>query len=133
MEKSLVLNYGKIVNRLNCNILIKKPFEESVKNCQAVWDTGAMTSAVSKKLYDELQLQMLEKTFVASANGTAQSVITVIDIILPNGLHFESVKATVCNLPKSIDVLLGMDIITLGTFPVASDKIKTLLTFYKDL
>jgi hypothetical protein len=96
----------------------------------AIWDTGASGSAISKNVAQHLGLI---PTGMAQVNTAAGSVIQrtyTIDIGLPNNVLIQSITATEIDaLTGGCDALIGMDIITLGDFSITNHKGNTCMSF----
>jgi len=88
--------------------------------CEALWDTGADSSAISKKAAAELGLIPISWATVQTAGGECLVPIYAVDVMLPNHILIKGVKVTQADL-KICDALIGMDIITLGDFLIANN------------
>ena len=96
----------------------------------AIWDTGATGSAISQKLAREMTLS---PTGVASISGigiedTLCSTYTV-EIMLSETMG--KLNGTMIEAPQigEADILLGMDIITMGDFAITSEDGNTVVSF----
>lgn len=97
---------------------------------QAVWDTGATHSAVSKKVIDECGLVSTTVTSVRHAGGVDERVsVYFVNIFLPNKVICPRVHVTEATLLGEEDILIGMDIISLGDFAVTNFKNRTMFSF----
>ena len=94
---------GKILNQQSKGI-----------DVNAIWDTGATNSAVSKEVVIKLGLVPFRKTPV---HGEKICNVYKVDYILPNQLRIINVDVTEGDL-GNFGVLIGMDIIGLGDFAV---------------
>jgi hypothetical protein len=65
---------------------------------------------------------------MSTAGGERQSLIYLINIILPNNLGFPYLRVCECDI-MGADVLIGMDLITLGDFAISNLNDKTSFTF----
>lgn len=95
---------------------------------KAIWDTGATGSVISQKVVDELNLQPSGFIPVHHAGGCDLSPWYKINIMLPNNVGFSEIKVTQAKL-ASADVLIGMDIISLGDFSITNVNGKTTFSF----
>ncbi len=101
-----------------------------IKTYQGIWDTGATNTVITKKIVNELNLQPTGKTDVDTANGKVPNVDTyLVNINLPMNVNVQGVTVTEGNLPSDEDILIGMDIITLGDFTITNLDGKTKMTF----
>ena len=82
-----------------------------------LWDTGATTSMISKRLASELQLTPIGKA--KSCNSTGNIVVDIfkINILLPNKIEIENMTVLSDELPDT-DCLVGMDVINLCDFAI---------------
>jgi hypothetical protein len=95
----------------------------------AVWDTGATRTFVSSRLSEQLDLIPIEFQQVIGATGNQMAGLVDLSLKLPNGLFISDKRAFICDLPKSIDILIGMDIIQLGDFHISNAGGKTCFSF----
>lgn len=93
-----------------------------------MWDTGATTSMISKRLASGLQLTPIGKA--RSCNSTGDIVVDLfkINILLPNKIEIENLTVLSDELPDT-DCLIGMDVINLCDFAITHKDGKTKFTF----
>jgi predicted aspartyl protease len=97
---------------------------------KGIWDSGATGTAITLKVVDGLNLSPTGKTSVSTANGIATNVNTyLVNIGLPNDFWIIGITATLATLSADTDLLIGMDIISLGDFAVTNNNGKTRMTF----
>jgi predicted aspartyl protease len=96
---------------------------------QAIWDTGATATVITQKVIDKCGLKAISLTEVLTANGKARSEVYLVGIALPNQVGFGSVPATRGTIGEDIDVLIGMDIITMGDMAITNHGGKTMFSF----
>lgn len=125
-----------IVNRLINQVGIASSFSASgrpagniaeIKTYNALWDTGATCSCISEKVVRDLNLPIISKQEIKGATGAATKNVHVVEIFLPNNLRIEKVKA-ICADINDFDVLIGMDIISLGDFIISNFNRQTYFT-----
>lgn len=146
MSKIVSIDYKRIVNQLQSIVTIENFYTGMKKTCKAVWDTGAMMSAISTKLFRELAFLQMREITVNGIGGKVNTVLTYANIYLKEieagiatknekneQVLFQKVAVTLSDFSKTIDVILGMDIITKGELVISTDKIKTLLTFEQNI
>lgn len=112
-------------------IIPRKP-DSSFPNPQeykGIWDTGATGCVVTKKVAESCNLKAIGRTKVGTAKGIQESVIYLANIYLPNQVAFPEIKVTEGDLSGDVDVLIGMDIITMGDFAITNLNNKTTFTF----
>lgn len=94
----------------------------------AIWDTGATNSVISKRVVDACQLKPISMAQVHTANGSCLSEVYLVNVRLPNGVGFRNVRVTNQAL-FGHPVLIGMDIICQGDFAVTNLGHKTKFSF----
>lgn len=84
----------------------------------ALWDTGTSMTIISPSVARKLHLPSLEDTITLNGvKGTSEAEVYAARVILPNGKAYGPIAVAVQDLP-STDVLLGMDVISSGTFSI---------------
>jgi hypothetical protein len=96
---------------------------------KGIWDTGATNSVVTQKVVDNLKLQQIGVAKVNGVHGEDTSPVFLVDFILPLGLTIPGLRVTLGKLPNDTDVLIGMDIISLGDFSVTNLDGRTKMSF----
>jgi hypothetical protein len=96
---------------------------------EAIWDTGATCTFVSDKVREELGIVPVEYQPVTGLNGTQMTGLGLLSIKLSDKLIIPDKRVFICNLPSSIEMLIGMDIIQLGDFCITNNGNKTTFTF----
>ena len=95
----------------------------------ALWDTGAMGSAITPTLAQNLNLIPINRVKINGINNVSMADVVKISVGLPNMVMVENVNAAVCSLVKDVDLLIGMDIIAVGDFSLSNGGRKTLFSF----
>ena len=106
-----------------------KSFKPIKKHYIALWDTGSTMTVISDELADKLNLEPVGEMVADTAGGRYIAKKYVISLSLPNRLNIENVMISSGRLGKGIDILIGMDIITLGDFAITNYKNKTVFSF----
>lgn len=96
----------------------------------AQWDTGATGTCISKEIVSRLNLQPTGMINVQTPSGMGTMNKYMVNLTLNN-------EVTILNLPvmdseignQGIDVLIDMDIISMGDFAVSNFDGKTQFTF----
>lgn len=96
---------------------------------QAIWDTGATNSVVTPRVVTECVLQPSGVTEVHAFNSSGTSDTYLVNVALPNNVLFCGVRVTRGSIAPGIDVLIGMDIITLGDFAITNRDGITVFSF----
>ena len=105
----------------------KIPFKDV--EVDAIWDTGATNTSISQEVAKKLNLQPLGKTPVVSAGKKYISNIYRVDILLPQKVAVLDLPVTEALSIDESEILIGMDIITLGDFSVTNAGGKTCCSF----
>lgn len=94
-----------------------------------LWDTGAQGTFITQAVVDKCGLQPFTLKRVKGAYGDATDRnVYLINLGLPNGVMIQNVEATWGEM-GGIDVLIGMNIITLGDFAVTNQNNTTTFSF----
>jgi hypothetical protein len=96
---------------------------------EALWDTGAMISVISTQVMRDLKLVPMGTKYVRGVGGVLTVPIVLIAIELPRGVLKKDCTAVVADAAPNIDLIIGMDIITLGDFSLLSGNNHTLFSF----
>jgi hypothetical protein len=96
---------------------------------QALWDTGASSSCISKSLANRLGLKSIEMCYVSGVGGIHLSNVYTVDILLPNKVSVNGVRVTEFFDNGSFNVIVGMDIITIGDFAISNQGGKTTVSY----
>ena len=94
----------------------------------AVWDTGATSSVISQQVVDACGLKPISRAKVRGVSGDFETSVFLVGIYLPNGVAFGEVPVTLGECGDA-DVLIGMDIISVGDFAVTNLGGRTTFTF----
>ncbi|MES2315381.1 MAG: aspartyl protease family protein [Patescibacteria group bacterium] len=107
------------------------------KEYNAIWDTGATNSAITKKVVNNLKLSPSGIAESRHADGKSLVNTYLVSISLPNKVLFEGVRVSEVKLipddnqkeEEQPQLLIGMDIISMGDFAVTTYNGKTALSF----
>jgi len=96
---------------------------------QAIWDTGATATVITQKVVDACGLKPISLAEVHTVNGKAMCEVYLVSIMIPNGVGFSSIRVAKGTIAEGVDVLIGMDIITLGDLAITNLGGKTMVSF----
>jgi len=114
-----------IVNNTISHSEIPKLFETN-----ALWDTGATGCVITPKAVSELNLSPISIAKVTHAGGISNSNVYLINIYLPNNIVIPGVRVTECTeYIDKFNVIIGMDVITLGDFSITNVAGKSTFSF----
>ena len=95
--------------------------KESEYQFHANWDTGSSTSVITQRVVDACGLKPLRNGFTQGVHGIKESQSYVVNLYLPRKIAIRELTVVRAN-PGNVwwDVLIGMDIISAGTFTVVN-------------
>lgn len=135
-SRSFTLAHNRVSRALVTKATIHQAFDpkktKSIpqgKKYNAVWDTGATNTVITKKVAQECGLKSISMTQVHTAGGTINCSVYLVNIMLPNEVTVQMLRVTEAELTGDFEVLIGMDIITLGDFAITNKNKKTTFSF----
>lgn len=108
------------------NVNTPLPFPD---NLIAVWDTGATGTTITQELARRLQLDEIGEVEIHGVTGSETCKRFLISLHLPNKIIIPELEVTDCAGNIGCDVLIGMDVISLGDFAVNNFLGRTTFTF----
>ena len=96
----------------------------------AIWDTGASSTCITKRLAAKLGLKSTGIIKNSTAGGLRPAATFLVNVFLPN--HVVVPDITVHDMEDNedgFDVLIGMDIISLGDFSISNYDQQTIFTY----
>ena len=128
---SFTLLSKKISRALITPLDVYIPNTNKKMRLNGIWDTGATGTAITEKIVKKLGLLATGRINVITAGGEYIQNTYVVDIRLPNNVIVTGVTV---NKIKSLgglgnEILIGMNIITLGDFSVTNYNGKTCMSF----
>ncbi len=100
-----------------------------IKTFKGIWDTGATGTVITKKVVEALELKPTGQAEIHTADGKSIKNTYLVNIHLPMNLGIQNVKVTEGVLHSDTDLLIGMDIITLGDFSITHSNGQTVMSF----
>ena len=94
----------------------------------SIWDTGATSTVITKKVVDELGLIPVSIGHAKTPQGEYHAYNYYIDLFLPNHVVFPKLLVME-GQPAGCDILIGMDVIGKGDFAVSNYDGKTSFTY----
>lgn len=95
----------------------------------ALLDTGASVTCISQSLAAKLKLKIIGRGMMNTASGLQETNQYIIELIMQNNLPFTNIRAWEFIGNKKFDILIGMDIVTLGDLSITNADKKTVLSF----
>ena len=128
MEHAFTEKRNGLTNAIISKIEIRAN-HRSIK-VNAVWDTGATGSCISKNVAQVLGLIPVGFAESNTANGKTLSNEYIVDIAFPeDSLILENMRVRDFSGGPHIDMLIGMDIIIRGDFSITNANNKTFMSF----
>jgi uncharacterized protein YchJ len=138
--KSFTTSYKTLSRVLSNEVIITKAFsspkpefisleEYDYKKYNAIWDTGATGSVITKKVAQELNLKPVGMVEVHTASGIDTANTYLVNIWLPNKVVFYNLRVAEGKIAEQYEVLIGMDIISKGDFAITNYNGTTVFTF----
>lgn len=118
-----------------CDVAVTTPFVPPLEGkdiktvkVKGLWDTGATGSVINRSIADTLGIKPIGRTKVHHADGESETNVYLVNILLPNNVGIPGVRVTEGKITGA-DMLIGMDIITLGDFSITNHKGVTVMSF----
>jgi len=126
--------YAELARVLDTSIQITAPRANGHTNSEspvffkAIWDTGATNSVISDVVVKALNLLPIGKVEVHTAGGSLTANVYLVNITLPNNITVPNVRVSE-GIIQGSEMLIGMDIISLGDFSVTNMNGRTTMSF----
>ena len=109
---------------------IKDISQSNFVKYKALWDTGATNCVVTPKVVRELGLIPAGVSKNRHAGGVSDVKIYYLDLRLPNNIIIRGVRVSECaDQAGRFDIIIGMDIISLGDFSITSQGGRRMVSF----
>jgi hypothetical protein len=120
---------GVIVSEIAVRLASTIEDNEKIRDTfNGIWDTGAMGSVITEKVVTTLGLKPIGQKQVSTANGIMTTNTYLVDFLLPGNVLIRGLEVTEGKL-QNIDILIGMDVITLGDFSITNKDGHTVMSF----
>lgn len=135
--KAFTLKNSAIIGQLVTPCEVSEAFDPNVATGSrprrlrftGLWDTGATGSMITSRVAGALGLMPSGMCQTYHAQGVSYVNTYLINIVLLNGIQVYNLKVSEGNLPDGIDLLIGMDIISLGDFSITHRNGGTTFSF----
>ena len=97
--------------------------------CQAIWDTGATNTCITRRIAAQLGLEPSGRAIVSGVHGSKEVSTYFINLYLPNNVTILGISATEAEIGGDVDVLIGMDVIRHGDLSVCNFNSRTIFSF----
>jgi predicted aspartyl protease len=95
----------------------------------ALLDTGATNTSISDRLAASLGLKEIEQCKVDTAGGTHVANVYSIDVKLRDMVTFTNIRSTEFVGNGMFDIIVGMDILTIGDLAITNHDHRTVVSF----
>lgn len=102
----------------DCGVSTNPQFSDR-QNFKALWDTGADGSVISSRVVQKLGLTPFGSTQINHAGGTSTQGRYVVNFHLTNDVNIVNIQVSDAPV-QGFDMIIGMDIISLGDFAITN-------------
>jgi hypothetical protein len=95
----------------------------------ALWDTGAMISAITTETASKLQLIPIDHFEISGIHGTNTMDAVLVSLKLPNKEYMKKLKVIVSDISTDFDMIIGMDVIGYSDFAICNGNSQTQFSF----
>ena len=95
----------------------------------ALLDTGATNTSISDRLAVSLGLKVIEQCRVDAAGGAHIANVYTIDVLLRSMVEFTNIRSTEFIGNGMFDIIIGMDILTMGDLAITNHDHRTVVSF----
>jgi predicted aspartyl protease len=137
-HRAFITVYEGLTNEINTSVQLE-PLVTSDKSLlgtqieiEALWDTGATMTCIKPSLWDRLKLRqstLVESITMSGIGGDVEADGTLVSIWLSPNFAIEFCPVYVVDFPGNEELLIGMDIISMGDFAVCNADGKTSFSF----
>ena len=129
--KEIIEKYETIVQDIKSGVYVmsNESDKPSIENlCIAIWDTGAIHTTISPYWAKTLKLEKIGEDKINTAGGLSSAYLFKCNLLLPDNIYFKDF-IVYCSPIGQIDMLIGMDIISLGDLSITNSSGKTEFSF----
>jgi predicted aspartyl protease len=126
IARSIVLPIVANQSEIRCR---KFGIEKIEADVYGLVDTGATNTSISNKLAASLNLKAVEQCKVATAGGIHIANVYSIEISIKDMIKFTNIKAAEFVKNDKFDIIIGMDILTLGDLAITNHDHRTVVSF----
>ena len=94
-----------------------------------MWDTGASQTTITEDLAKKLGLYKIREQKMEGVTGSALCNTYLIALALPNGILIPEIEVAGCAGNIGCDILVGMDVISMGDFAICNVQGNTTFSF----
>lgn len=139
--RAFTTRFGGKTNVLLTKVHISLPYDPridkgktppAIRECRAIWDTGATNSVVTKQLAQDIGLIPTGKVQVTNTTTVELRNSYLLNVFLPSKVLIQYLKITECEDvlgSGDADMLIGMDVISMGDLAVTYENDNTVMSF----
>ena len=136
MNHPLTIEFGERALEISTPVKVSNYYDEIRQphiahpefiECKATWDTGAMSTTISPAIVEKLGLDSFGRVEMHHAYGDAVVDTHVINLLLPNKMEVKTLQVMEGAM-TDVDILIGMDVITLCDFAITNKDGKTIFS-----
>jgi hypothetical protein len=137
-HRAFTIEYERLTNEISTPVRLEPVYttDKSLLGTQteieALWDTGAAMTCVKPSLRDRLKLrqsELVEPIIMSGIGGDIEAEGTLVSIWLAPNFGIELCPVYIADFPGDEELLIGMDIITMGDFAICNVNGKTSFSF----
>ena len=130
-HSAFTLKSKSLLRAIRTEVMVENIYTKQSLKLRAVWDTGAMRTTITEKFAKQIGCKTTDKVSMIGV-GSQPKEVNIYDvniIILPNKITIKKFSILSTESIANADMLIGMDIITLGDFVVTNKNKKTTVSF----
>lgn len=131
---NLTRRYNEIQNVITTPVEVINPVTGDKVDTNAIWDTGATNTVITKQIAESLGLEPTGMIDVLGVHSKEKVNTHFIELVLNNNQIRLKLVVTECptlSADENIGGLIGMDVISQGDFAITNFGSRTTMTFRK--
>jgi len=124
---AITIRYNQKVNSISSSLEVA-PVQGTFQSFSAIWDTGASSSIITETVVYKLDLKPIGQTTIQGVTGSKKVNRYAVEFLLPNDYSIK-LMANGCSEILGCDVLIGMDIISMGDFAITANSMGPTFSF----
>jgi len=124
---AVTIRYNKKVNSISSSLEVAS-INGTFQSFSAIWDTGASSSIITEAVVYKLDLQPIGQTTIQGVTGSKKVSRYAVEILLPNDYSMK-LMVNGCSEILGSDVLIGMDVISMGDFAITANSRGPIFSF----
>jgi hypothetical protein len=136
--RAFTIEYEELTSEISTPVRLEPLYTTDKKllgaqiEIEALWDTGATMTCIKPSLRDRLKLrpsELVESITMSGIGGDVEADGALVTIWLTPNFAVEFCPVYIADFPGEEELLIGMDIITMGDFAVCNAGGKTSFSF----